>query len=744
MSSGFFMPRVDSHLAEMHSYFHMNQPFQFSKIATWRQVLAAWTAPRGLTYLSGVRYWQERILRILLMVSVVFGFIVWIASVALSIKEDLWFVAVADTLIYGYICFLMINRRLSYQHQAVSFICISYCLGLILICVLGPHGAGPVWLFAFPLIAGILMGFRASLLALAVNALTLVVIGLILYHTDTLPWHYPGLVNPIEKWVVTSLNFMLLNTIVALSVTTILQGLQSSVAALKVSNDKFQRIYDNILDVYFETTLDGIITQISPSIRSISRYSPQDLIDTSVTGLYRDITQREYLLAELLEKGNVQGFEIDLTDQDGSVRSCSVNARLMVDAQGAPLGIVGSCRDISQDKAIRKEKKNLEQRLHRSSKMEALGILAGGVAHDLNNILSGIVGYPELMIMELPDDSPFIEPLTAILETGEKASEIVQDLLTLSRRGVMTREVVNLNDIVTGFLKSPEFLKIRSFHPLTDFRKELTSSQPFISGSLVHLAKTVMNLVANSAEAQPYGGTVTITTRDIHLAQPLKAYVQINPGTYVMLRVEDDGTGIAPQDIDRIFEPFFTKKIMGRSGTGLGMAVVWGTVQDHDGYIDVQSQEGKGTVFSLYFPMAESNVLPPPIPAALEDISGNNETILVVDDLKLQRDVNISILKKLNYRVSAVSSGEAAVEHLKSFPADLILLDMIMEPGIGGLETYRRVLEINPVQKAIIISGFSETESVRQVKEMGAAGYVKKPFSVETIGRAVKRALSGS
>jgi len=239
----------------------------------------------------------------------------------------------------------------------------------------------------------------------------------------------------------------------------------------------------------------------------------------------------------------------------------------------------------------------------------------------------------------------------------------------------------------------------------------------------------------------PDGGTILISTRNQYIDKPLRGYEDVKEGDYVTLTVSDSGTGIFPVDIDRIFEPFYTKKVMGRSGTGLGMAVVWGTVKDHKGYVDIQSTVGEGTTFTLYFPATREKLVKDKRKLAIADYMGKGETILVVDDVKEQRKIACSILGRLGYSVTSVSSGEEAVNYMKTHSADLLVLDMIMDPGIDGLDTYKRILELHPGQKAIIASGFSETARVKEVKRMGAGAYVKKPYLLETIGLAVRAEL---
>ena len=331
-----------------------------------------------------------------------------------------------------------------------------------------------------------------------------------------------------------------------------------------------------------------------------------------------------------------------------------------------------------------------------------------------------------------------VDTTLARAKAGQRFAERV---ITLARRGVSISEVVNLNQIVTEHLKSPEFEKIRNFHPGLEVETVLEKDLLNISGSPVHLSKTVMNLVSNAAEAMPDGGKIVISTANRYLDQPIGGYDEIEEGDFVLLQVYDTGIGIRDEDKERIFEPFYTKKVMGRSGTGLGMAVVWGTVKDHKGYIDLQSSEGYGTTFTLYFPVTRQPLaddLPPKTPA---ETSGHGETILVVDDIDEQRQIASRILEKLGYRVEAVASGEKAIEYVQQKPTDLIVLDMIMDPGIDGLETFKRILKINPRQKTIIASGFSETWRVKEAQRLGAGAYIKKPYTIEKIGQAVSAEL---
>ena len=402
-------------------------------------------------------------------------------------------------------------------------------------------------------------------------------------------------------------------------------------------------------------------------------------------------------------------------------------------------------RELAQEAMERQraaeERHALEERLYRSEKMEALGTLAGGVAHDMNNVLGVLSGYSELLQEEIPEGSPLKHYVNNILLASEKGAAIIQDLLTLARRGVRVSEVLNINSITANFLKSPLSERIRIHHPRVQFTSHLSPDLLNIKGSSVHLEKTVMNLVSNAAESITGSGTVTIRTENRYLDKPVHGYEQIREGDYVALTVSDTGGGIPTTDLDKIFEPFYTKKKMGRSGTGLGLAIVWGTVKDHEGYIDVESIPGQGSTFTLYFPVTREDFSEDRKKIPVERYMGKGESILVVDDVSEQRGVATSILSRLGYIVHAVSSGKEGVAYLKDNDADLVVLDMIMEPGIDGLETYEQIVSFKSNQKAIIVSGFSETDRVMKALELGAGAFLKKPYLKERIGIAVRQEL---
>ena len=514
--------------------------------------------------------------------------------------------------------------------------------------------------------------------------------------------------------------------------------------SLKKSEIWVRNIFKSLNETVFVITLDRIFLEMNEAAVEMFGYTKKELLNVSSEIVHID--HEHYLefgkkMKEVIHKGEIVNFQFKMRRKNGDIFPSEHTASLMVDNEGKSIGIVSVIRDLSEQKKIEEEKEQLQTQLQQSKKMEVIGTLAGGVAHDLNNILSGIVGYPELILMDLPEDSPLRKPISTIQKTGEKAAVIVQDLLTLARRGVSITEIVNLNHIISEQLKSPEFEKLISFSPDVKIETHLEKDLLNIKGSNAHLSKSVMNLVSNAAEAMIDGGTISVSTENRYIDRPIKGYDHVEEGDYVIVTVSDTGVGMSEEDMEKIFEPFYTKKAMGRSGTGLGMAVVWGTVKDHKGYIDLKSTPGKGTTFTLYFPVTREEVVMDKSLLSIEDYMGHGETVLVIDDVEEQREIASGMLRKLGYSATSVSSGEEAVEYMKNSTADLLVLDMIMDPGIDGLETYKRILELYPDQKAIIASGFSETPRVKEVIKLGAGAYVKKPYLIEKIGLAVKEEL---
>lgn len=514
---------------------------------------------------------------------------------------------------------------------------------------------------------------------------------------------------------------------------------REAIAALQESEQLYRDLVESIHDVIYAIRPSGKLTYISPSIESILGYTAEEIVGKHFL-TFVDQRDRERIGAAFRQRptSEVYASEFRLMTKDGNHRWVRSSTQPIYGEDSLLREFRGVVTDISQEKQAAAEHQQMVEQLQRAQRMEALGTLAGGVAHDLNNILSGIVSYPDLLLMDLPRDSSLRKPVETMKATGQRAAAVDQDLLSLAQRGVMAAEVVNLNDLIRHCLQSPEWLKIGAEHPMVRIDTRLETDLLCVEGSPVHLATAIINLLCNALDAIDAEGVIRIATINYHIEMRAEAFPLrgLEGGDYVQLSISDDGRSISETDCKRIFEPFYTRKMMGRSGTGLGMAVVWGTVTDHAGTIDLTSREGQGTTVSVTLP-ATRKVPQTKVADDSESYRGKGQSLLVVDDEEEQRLIATRILNRLGYHATAVESGEAALAHLARNPVDLVLLDMIMDPGIDGLETFRRIRAQDPDQAVILVSGYAQTERIQKALALGAALCLRKPYTVANIGRAV-------
>jgi len=661
-----------------------------------------------------------------------------------------------------------------------------------------------------------------------------------------------------------------LQTLIILGLVLNIRRRRRAEERLRLSEDKYRSIFENIQDIYYEVTLDGTILEISPSVSALLQYPREELIDQPATRLYMDPRQRQALVDHLRERGQVSDYELLFRDRDGEPVYISATARLVPGTGRAPARIVGTLRSIAQRKLAERElmsqrdfangiingtplmicgldtdgrvrfinpagermcgysaqdlvgrplmaalmtgdaraaeadrllarmredevrdleikiqtaaghirtliwnafprrdhqgqveeiivfgndltdrkraevaQADLQRRLLHSQKMEALGLLAGGVAHDLNNILSGIVTYPEVLLQQADLDPRLRRAIESLKLSGERAAAVVGDLLTVARGFSGQPSRFSLNLVVGEYLESPEHRRLMAQHSHCVVESRLADDLPPIAGSRAHVVKALMNLVLNGLEAAVESGRrgiVEIVTELRRLHEPVKGYQEIPPGEYALLGVRDNGAGIAPADRERIFEPFYSRKVMGRSGTGLGLTVLWNTMQDHQGFVDLRTGP-EGTAFDLYFPAAKAGHPGAEAPAAATPPRGRGETVLVVDDEDAQRRLAVDLLRGLGYNAEAVADGAAAVAYVGRRRPDLVLLDMILPPGMDGCATFAALRQVAPDLPAVLTSGFTESDAVREAQRLGAGRYLQKPYRVEDLAAAVREAL---
>lgn len=501
---------------------------------------------------------------------------------------------------------------------------------------------------------------------------------------------------------------------------------------LQKSEKRFHDFVNLLPEMVWESDREGFIRFANQV--AITRFN---LKTTNEEPWFSLIVKEQQAAAGQEFEASMQGYgsglqEFKAIDKDGVTFPLLIRAAPII-SENEVIGARCVAIDIS-------ERHQLQEELNQATKMKAIGLMAGGVAHDLNNILSGVVSYPELLLLKLPVDSEYRKPIEAIKKSGVEAAGVVSDLLTVARGIAASRSVRKVNDLIEDYSESPDFKKLQSGNPGIDFRFLLDDRLLNINCSPIHVRKCLMNLVTNAAEAIDGLGRVTVITANHTVIEDSADIPSLPPGEYVKVIVRDSGGGVSEDDLRHIFEPFYTRKVMGRSGTGLGLTVVWNTMRDHNGTVTVERIKQE-TVFTLYFPGTVEEVSTTDSGVDLEALKGDGQHILVVDDEPQQLDITSQLLKTLNYKVSTVSSGEMAIEFFAKQQAELVILDMIMDPGINGYLTYKGILEMVPGQRAIIASGYSESENVKKAMKMGAGAYLTKPFTIEQLGGAVEKVL---
>jgi PAS domain S-box-containing protein len=501
---------------------------------------------------------------------------------------------------------------------------------------------------------------------------------------------------------------------------------------IRMSEEKLKSITMAANDAILMANDQGEIVFWNPTAEEIFGYSKEEAISVTLWNIVIPERYIEKISKRILKFGKIGddhsiGETFEMTFKRKSGEEFPVEISLSSLKLANRWHSVALIRDITEIKRLRE----LESRAER---LKTAGQIAGQVAHDFNNLLGPLIAYPELARGELPEDHPVLSYLVDIERSAQQIAEINQQLLTLGRRSHYNQEPLNINDIINDVLyemDSPPSTLILE----TDLDNDLMN----VMAGRAQINRALFNMINNARDSMQNMGSLSIKSENIYTDDVSIAYGRIPMGEYVKVTISDTGCGIPEDIVQKIFDPFFTTKSTDKKrGSGLGLSIVDAVVKDHGGYIDLKSSIGKGTTFYLYFPITRQSV------TELEsnEIVEGSGKILIVDDDEMQRKVTINLLQNLGYDVNAVDCGERAIDYIKTNPHDLLILDMVMPEGIDGTETYRRVLEINPKQKAIIVSGFAETDKVQAAQRMGAGAYIRKPLTRQSIAEAIQDELN--
>ncbi|MDR2141685.1 MAG: cache domain-containing protein [Deltaproteobacteria bacterium] len=530
-------------------------------------------------------------------------------------------------------------------------------------------------------------------------------------------------------------------SLLAKSVNRMIAQRRASDELLATSEAKYRTIFDFAPQLITITDSEGRLVEANSEFLSFVGLDSSQALGQDLTLRFAiDPESRQKFRAQV-EAGNlVHNQELVVPNRAGNLVTFLFTCKKLL--IGGEDFFLSQYVDITALKESENEKSRLQEKLARSQKMEGMGLMAAQVAHELNNILSGLVGYPELLLRDSNLTSGQREIIQGIMDSGQRSAAVVSDLLTLAKGLASARVSLDFNKLVTLTVNASDIQALVARQKRsTELELRLAEGSLEVLGSQPHLKKVINNIVQNAVEAvgatqSPEPGLVVVSTKKVFLREALEGMENFQPGERLVLSVKDNGPGINPEEIGRIFEPFFSRK----TGTGLGLAVVAIIVREHGGVVEVDNSP-KGVEFRVWLPLAPANKKA--LPKSLEARMGHGQKVLVVDDVDIQRKLAQKMLRALGYETHSVASGEEAVEYLKTHEADLVVLDMIMRPGLNGRETYEAILAFKPDQKAIIASGMAEGEEVEKAQALGAKYFVSKPYTLEDIAGAVYSAISG-
>jgi PAS domain S-box-containing protein len=489
----------------------------------------------------------------------------------------------------------------------------------------------------------------------------------------------------------------------------------------------FEVILNSMAEGILETTPEGRIVYANPAAISLINLPENKLLSSNFTDMLQDADR-------LTIKNRLGSMEIQqriMTEEVSLVtNSKQISLSLLPVAEEEHKTIIFVLNDLT-------ERKRMEAQFLQAQKMEAIGTLAGGIAHDFNNLLMVIQGNASLMLLDVDPSHPHYEMLLGIVKQVQSGSKLTSQLLGYARKGKYEVKPFQLNELVEETSKAFE----RTRREVTVHR-ELADDLFPIEGDLGQIEQILMNLFVNAADAMPEGGDIFLRTINIPHGDIKGKLYNPKPGDYVLLTVTDTGIGMDPKTVERIFEPFFTTKELGR-GTGLGLASVYGIVKGHGGYVDVESEKGRGTTFKIYLPASKKEVYKTIEPS--DHISRGTGTILLIDDEEMVLEVGQKLLKAMGYHVLIAREGREAIEVYKRHreTVDLVLLDIIM-PNMKGGEVFDCLREINPNIKVLLSSGYSIDGEASKILERGGKGFIQKPFDMERVSETIRAILGNN
>lgn len=509
-------------------------------------------------------------------------------------------------------------------------------------------------------------------------------------------------------------------------------------SAKRESERKYQTLFEDSIDAIYITKKGGAFIDANPSFLKLFGYNWEEITKINARDFYADPDDRGRFEKEVEKNGSVTGFPVKLVKKDGEKIDCLITASTRRDENGAVSSYQGLIRDITEKKRADEKKEQLETQLLHAQKMEAIGTLAGGIAHDFNNILQAISGYSQILLIGKEKDNPDYTKLKAIEKSALRAANLTSQLLIFGRKVSAKLRPLDINQ---ELMQVTEMLG-HTIPKMIAIEVNLGKDIKIINADKTQIEQIIMNLAINARDAMPDGGKVIFETKNVFIDEGyMKTHLGAVPGSYVLLSVSDTGYGIDKESVEHIFEPFYTTKERGK-GTGLGLAMVYGIVKSHYGYIMCYSEEGEGTTFKIYFPVMEIETKELQNQEKTMDVRGGNETLLIVDDEENLREIGKEMLAKFGYTTLTAANGEEALKiyRKRKDEIELIIMDLIM-PGIGGKKCLEEIIKIDPHARVIIASGYSDNGHTQEIFTAGAKGFINKPYDINQILKVIREVL---
>ncbi len=499
------------------------------------------------------------------------------------------------------------------------------------------------------------------------------------------------------------------------------------------SEQRYRTLFEESRDAVIITTRDGKMEAVNQACLDLFGFTREEAENMDILNIYVDPADRIRFQEDIERQGSLKDYEVRRRKKDGTAIDCLLTATLRLEEDGTIVGYHGIIRDVT-------ERKQLQRQLLQAQKMEAIGQLAGGVAHDFNNILTAIIGYSDVLAQQIPEDSSYRSKLMQINRAAARAAHLTRQLLAFSRKQILDLRPLNLNEVLANFEKMLRPLIGENIEVVT----LLDPSAGTVMGDATQIEQILLNLAINSRDAMPTGGKLTVETANVYLDKLYaRTHSEVRPGPYVMLAVSDTGQGIDSLVLPRVFDPFFTTKGKDK-GTGLGLSTVYGIVKQHQGHITVYSEPGRGTTFKVYLPLVqEASEQVYGLPIATPQLIGR-ETILVVEDDEIVRQLTSEVLETLGY--SVLQCGDPNEAKRKSAihggPIHLLLTDVVL-PQMDGKSLFGFLSPLFPDMRVLYVSGYAENAIVHHGVLDAGVKFLQKPFTVESLAKKVREVLDG-